>query len=61
VLAMEGKHTDAIAMLGDAIRHGLRREKLVALQTDAVWKPLRGEPGFNALVDEAKRRATASP
>jgi hypothetical protein len=42
------------------MRHGLRREKLLALQTDAMWTPLRGEPGFTALVDEAKRRAAAS-
>jgi non-specific serine/threonine protein kinase/serine/threonine-protein kinase len=59
-LVTNGKRDEAIAVLGEAVRHGLRREKLAELQTDARWKPLRGEPGFTAILDEAKRRATAS-
>jgi eukaryotic-like serine/threonine-protein kinase len=60
VLALEGKAEEAIAVLGDAVEHGLRREKLTAMQTDASLKSLRNSAGFKAVVADARRRVSAS-
>jgi hypothetical protein len=60
VLALEGKPDDAVAALGDAVEHGLPREKLTAMQTDATLKSLRNSAGFKAVVADARRRASAS-
>ncbi|MGH9143387.1 MAG: tetratricopeptide repeat protein, partial [Vicinamibacterales bacterium] len=51
VLAGEGKRNDAVAVLGGAVQHGLRREKLVGIQGDSDLAPLRSSAGFKALVD----------
>ena len=60
VLALEGKSDDAVAALGDAVEHGLTREKLTALQTDASLQSLRNSAGFRALAADVRRRAGTS-
>ena len=60
VLALEGKPEEAIAVLGDAVTHGLPREQLAAMPTDASLKSLRNSAGFKAVVADARRRASAS-
>ena len=60
VLALEGKPDEAIAVLGGAVEHGLQREKLTAMQTDASFKSLRNSAGFKAVVADARRRASTS-
>jgi serine/threonine protein kinase/TolA-binding protein len=60
VLAAQGKDDEATSVLADAVQHGLAREKLVALQTDADLKSLRSTAGFKAVVTDAKRRAATA-
>ncbi len=60
VLAVEGKPEEAVAVLGDAVAHGLAREQLAAMQTDASFKSLRNSADFKAVVADARRRASAS-
>jgi hypothetical protein len=60
VLALEGKPEEAITVLGDAVEHGLPREQLTAMQTDASFKSLRNSAGFKAVVADARRRVSAS-
>ncbi len=51
VLAGEGKRDDAVAVLGEAVQHGLRREKLIGMPGDRDLAPLRSSAAFKALVD----------
>ena len=60
VLAGQGRRDDAIAVLGDAVEHGLRSERLVAMQTEDDLRSLRNSPSFKAVVTDARRRATAT-
>ena len=60
VLALEGKPDEAIAVLGDAVEHGLPRETFTAMQTDASLKSLRNRASFKAIVADGQRRAGAS-
>ena len=60
LLAIQGKPDEAISVLGDAVQHGLGREKLVAMQTDVDLKSLRSDPGFKTVVADARRRATTA-
>ncbi len=60
VLALEGKRDEAIAVLGEAVAHGLQREQLTALRTDASFTSLRDSDGFKAVVADAGRRAGAA-
>ena len=59
VLALERRPDEAIAILNEAVQHGLGRDKLAALEADADLKSLRGDTRFRALVVDAKRRAAA--
>ena len=60
VLALEGKSEEAVGVLGDAVEHGLSRERLVELPSDVSFKSLRNSAGFKAVVADATRRAAAS-
>jgi non-specific serine/threonine protein kinase/serine/threonine-protein kinase len=56
-LALAGKQDEAITTLADAVAHGLRRERIASIQTDANFTSLRGRAGFKALVAAAAQRA----
>ena len=52
----QGKQDESIGVLADAVSHGLKAEKISAIQTDPNFKSLRGSAGFKALVADTKRR-----
>jgi non-specific serine/threonine protein kinase/serine/threonine-protein kinase len=56
VLALQGKQDEAIGALEDAVSHGLKAEKISAIQTEPNFKSLRGRAGFKALVADTKQR-----
>jgi eukaryotic-like serine/threonine-protein kinase len=58
-LVLLGKKEEAIPVLRQAVDHGLRRESLLDVQTDADFNSLRADPRFKAIVADAKQRAAA--
>jgi non-specific serine/threonine protein kinase/serine/threonine-protein kinase len=59
VLALTHHSDESIALLTDAVNHGLDAKTLAGLETDADLKSLHGDPGFEALLTKAKSRAAA--
>lgn len=54
VLAHEGKRTEALAMLRDAVDHGLEKWIDLEIDKDPDLKVLHGDPRFQVLVVYAK-------
>jgi hypothetical protein len=51
--ALEGRRNEALAMLSEAVDHGLAPGKKQALSTEPELKSLHGDPRFEALVAKA--------
>jgi non-specific serine/threonine protein kinase/serine/threonine-protein kinase len=58
--AAEGKKQEAIARLTSAVDHGLDTSEDRELDTDPQLKSLHGDPAFDALVADARRRAESA-
>jgi eukaryotic-like serine/threonine-protein kinase len=56
-----GHRDEALALLGDALEHGLAPESARGMETDANLASLRGDPRFATLVADARRRASKVP
>jgi eukaryotic-like serine/threonine-protein kinase len=59
--ALQGKRDEAIAILRDAVEHGLIAAQIAEIAGDSDFKSLRGDPRFEALVDKARSAATGTP
>jgi tetratricopeptide (TPR) repeat protein len=55
-LALSGHREEALAVLRDALDHGLRRRDALGLAQDSDLQSLHADPRFAALVAEAKKR-----
>lgn len=55
--ALQGKRDEAIAILRDAVEHGLIAAQISEIVNDSDFKSLHGDPRFEALVEKAKRTA----
>lgn len=58
--ALQGKRDEAIAMLRDAVEHGLIAALIRGIADDSDFKSLHGDPRFEALVDKARSAATGA-
>jgi len=58
--ALQGKTDRAIAMLRDAVSHGLAPLELERMGEDPDLKSLHGDPRFAKIVADAKRLASTS-
>jgi hypothetical protein len=54
---LDGDHDKALAMLQQAVEHGLDASTIQNMENDADFKTLRKEPRFVALVADARHRA----
>jgi eukaryotic-like serine/threonine-protein kinase len=59
IVAQEGEKTEAIALLEEALGHGLDAKTALKLSEDKAFHSLHGEVRFEALVAEAKKRGAA--
>jgi len=60
-LARTGRRAEALALLRDAVDHGLTPDNALAIERDSDFKSLRHEPGFVALVARIHQRIGPSP
>ncbi len=58
--AVQGYRDKAIALLGEAVGHGLQPNSAVHMEEDDDLKSLRSDPRFIALVAHAKKQAAAA-
>ena len=58
--ALQGRQTEALRLLHDAVEHGLSPNDCLALEEDADLKSLHDDPRFREIVAEAHRRATGN-
>jgi len=56
VLATAGDHEGALRWLENAIRRGFTNHRFLA-ERDTLLAPLREDPRFKELMDEARRRS----
>jgi eukaryotic-like serine/threonine-protein kinase len=59
IAARRGQRDEALSLLSEAVDHGLDPSFDSALDTNADFKSLHGDPRFDALVAHAKERAAA--
>jgi eukaryotic-like serine/threonine-protein kinase len=59
IAARTGKHEKALALLREAIDHGLPPRIGLVIEKDADFKALHGDPKFDELIAHAKQRAVA--
>jgi eukaryotic-like serine/threonine-protein kinase len=59
IAALTGKHGKALALLREAIDHGLPPRIGLVVEKDADFKSLHGDPKFDQLIAHAKQRAAA--
>ncbi len=59
IAARTGKHEKALALLQEAIDHGLPPRIGLVVEKDADFKSLHGDPKFDELIAHAKQRAAA--
>jgi len=52
-----GKSSEALKLLRDAVDHGLSARNSLGIEKDRDFKPLHGDPRFQALAAHAKERA----
>jgi hypothetical protein len=57
IAAHQGRRDEALALLRDAVDHGLAPWADLGIEKDDDLKSLRGDPRFGALVEHAKERA----
>jgi non-specific serine/threonine protein kinase/serine/threonine-protein kinase len=60
-LALTGRPRDALALLNDAVDHGLPPGNALSIESDSDFKSLRGTPGFVALVARIRQRPSPVP
>jgi hypothetical protein len=58
--ALQGHRDKAIALLVEAVGHGLQPSSALGMEEDDDLKSLRGDPRFAALVARAKKQAAAA-
>ena len=56
----EGKSDEALRLLREAIDHGLSPDAVLGIERDTDFKPLHGDPRFDALLAHAKERAAVA-
>ena len=56
-LALRGRRSEALTVLGDAMDHGLPVRSALMIEGDSDFQSLRGDPRFTALVALAHERA----
>ena len=54
--ALRGRRDEAIAVLRDALDHGLAADTAAGMSQDEDLKSLHGDPRFAALIAEVKAR-----
>ena len=60
IAARRGRRDDALSLLRDALDHGLNSTAALGIAGDSDFKVLRGDLRFEAIVADAKKRASAS-
>jgi len=55
--ALEGRRDEALNLLHDALDHNLPPQETLEMETEPDFKPLHGDPRFDALVAHAKQVA----
>jgi len=60
-MALRGRRSEAIALLRDAMEHGLPLRSALMIESDADFRSLLGDARFKLLVADAKQRAAAVP
>jgi serine/threonine protein kinase len=60
LVALQGRKTEALSLLQEALDHGLDSETAHAMADQDELKGLHGDPRFTALVRHAKERAAAA-
>jgi eukaryotic-like serine/threonine-protein kinase len=58
--ALTGKRDQALALLSDAVEHGLGPQADLDIETDSDLKSLYGDDRFKSIVADAKQRAAAA-
>jgi non-specific serine/threonine protein kinase/serine/threonine-protein kinase len=59
--ALEGRREESLKLLHDALDHNLPPHETMELETEPDFKPLHGDPRFEALVAHAKQVAAQKP
>jgi eukaryotic-like serine/threonine-protein kinase len=59
-MALRGRRAEAIALLRDALDHGLPIRTGLRIEADSDFQSLHGYPGFDALVTAAHQHAAAA-
>ena len=59
--ALEGRREESLKLLHDALEHNLPRQETLEMETEPDFKPLHGDPRFDALVAHAKQVAAQKP
>jgi hypothetical protein len=60
ILAKQGKRTEALALLQEAVAHELEPKAALGISKETAFQSLHGDPRFEALVTEAKKRGEVS-
>jgi Flp pilus assembly protein TadD len=58
--ALRGDHPEALSLLRQALDHGLKPADALDMENDPRLKSLHGDPGFDALVADAKQHVAAA-
>jgi hypothetical protein len=59
--ALEGRREESLKLLHDALDHNLPPHETLELETEPDFKPLHGDPRFEALVAHAKQVSAQKP
>jgi len=57
-VAMQGRKSEALSLLKEAVDHGLDAKTHLAMANDDDLKSLHGDPRFKALIRRAKEQAS---
>lgn len=59
--ALEARREESLKLLHDALDHNLPPQETMEMETEPGFKPLHGDPRFDALVAHAKQVAAQKP
>jgi tetratricopeptide (TPR) repeat protein len=60
IAAAQGKRDEALALLQNALSDNLAPQVIAGIPSDPDLKPLHGDPRFDRLLEEARKRAEAA-